>query len=112
MFIDERSYVGCGFDNVPLLFQHNGKEWTYVKSLDPGHDKKKTSKIAKDAFGTSSVFFDSVKLDDSIVSSAKDTKHQNYINCTQPYAIDGGKVQVLSTSDANGYINYWDVSSL
>lgn len=94
------------------MFKHNGTKWAFVKSLDAGHDKKKTSKIAKDAFGVTSVFFDSQKLDDSISSCAKDTKHQNYINCTQPYAIDGGKVHVLSTSDPNGFINYWETGSL
>lgn len=59
-----------------------------------------------------SVFFDAQKLDDAIVSSAKDTKHQNYINCCQPYAVASGKVKVFSTSDPNGFINYWDCSSL
>jgi hypothetical protein len=38
-------------------------------------DKKRASKIQKDAFGVTSVFFDSQKLDDSIAASAKDTKH-------------------------------------
>lgn len=111
MFLDETSFVGCGFDNAPLLFKKNGSGWVFSKSLDEGLNKKRAPKIQKDAFGVTSVFFDSQKLDDSIARSAKDTKHQNYINCSQPYAIDGGKVQVLSTSDPNGYINYWDVSS-
>lgn len=75
LFIDETIFIGCGFDNAPLIFKHNGKAWEYQGSLDPGLGKKRASKIAKDAFGVTSVFFDSIKLDDQIVSSAKDTKH-------------------------------------
>ena len=112
IFVDDSNFIGCGFDNAPLLFKHNGKAWEYSGSLDPGLGKKRASKIGKDAFGVTSVFFDSIKLDDQIASSAKDTKHQNYINCCKPYAVAGGKVKVLSTSDPNGYINYWDCSSL
>jgi hypothetical protein len=41
-----------------------------------------------------------------------DTKHSNYINYLKVYAAPGGKIQVISTSDINGFINYWDVSSL
>lgn len=112
MFIDESNFIGCGFDNAPLLFKHDGSKWVFSGSIDQGLSKKKAAKISKDAFGVTSVFFDSQKLEDSIASSAKDTKHQNYINCCKPYAVAGGKVKVLSTSDPNGYINYWDCSSL
>lgn len=46
------------------------------------------------------------------MAQEKDTKHSNFINCTQVYARDGTTAQVLSTSDPNGYINYWDVSKV
>lgn len=59
IFIDEQHFVGCGFDNAPLLFKHDGRSWSFSKSLDPGFGKKRASKIQKDAFGVTSVFFDS-----------------------------------------------------
>ena len=37
--------------------------------------------------------------------------HQNYINDSQPYVRDGnGNIQVLTTCDPNGSINYWNVA--
>lgn len=58
VFIDEKNFIGCGFDNAPLLFKHNGTKWTFSGSLDQGLGKKRASKISKDAFGVTSVFFD------------------------------------------------------
>lgn len=58
VFIDENNFIGCGFDNAPLLFKHNGTKWTFSGSLDQGLGKKRASKISKDAFGVTSVFFD------------------------------------------------------
>lgn len=41
-----------------------------------------------------------------------DTKHANYINCMTPFAVQNGKPMMLCTSDINGYLNWWNVSSL
>ena len=49
--------------------------------LDTGFEKKKLSKIGKDAFGGKSVFFDGLKLEGDVEVTEKDTKHSNYINC-------------------------------
>lgn len=41
------------------------------------------------------------------------TKHQCQINCTQPFKTDdAGNILILSTSDVNGNICYWDCSKL
>jgi len=42
----------------------------------------------------------------------KNTKHRNFIISMKPYAKAGEKVAMLTTSDINGYIHYWDVSRL
>lgn len=42
----------------------------------------------------------------------KNTKHRNFILSMKPYARDGDKILMLTTSDINGYIHYWDVSKL
>ena len=49
--------------------------------MDEGIEKKRPSKIGKDAFGGKSVFFDGLKLENDVEVSDKDTKHMNYINC-------------------------------
>ena len=53
-----------------------------------------------------------VKLDEDVGLKEMNTKHTNYINCLKVYAGVPNKAHVLSTSDINGFINYWDVSSL
>jgi hypothetical protein len=35
-FINSNTFVGCGYDKVPLLFKKNGASWTFVKHLDDG----------------------------------------------------------------------------
>jgi hypothetical protein len=57
LFANETSYIGCGFDKVPLLFKKDA-QWGFTKSLDDGFSKTKASKIGKDAFGGREVFFD------------------------------------------------------
>ena len=114
VFISENVYVGSGFDQVPLIFKTtDGENWTFEGSLDPGYGKVKESKINTDAFGGKTAFFDGFELSQDLSMKPKDTIHQNYINYTQPYVTGGdGKVMVLSTSDPNGSINYWDCSKL
>lgn len=53
-----------------------------------------------------------VKLEEDVIMKEMNTKHTNYINCLKVYMGSREKVQVISTSDINGYINYWDVSQL
>jgi hypothetical protein len=53
-----------------------------------------------------------VKLDDDIVIREMNTKHTNYINGLKVYSKNNGQIQTISTSDINGVIAYWDVSSL
>lgn len=35
-FINATTFIGCGFDKVPLLFKKNGASWSFVKHLDDG----------------------------------------------------------------------------
>ena len=79
-----------------------------VKMLDDGFSRHKQSKIGKDAFSGKSVFFE--MLNNDVEVTEKDTKHMNYVNCQKPFISEGGKVQIISTSDPNGYIHFWDVS--
>lgn len=78
--------------------------------LDDGFSRHKQSKIGKDAFGGKSAFFDGNKLENDVEVTEKDTKHMNYVNCQKPFITEGSKVQIISTSDPNGYIHFWDVS--
>ena len=113
-FISENTYIGCGFDNVPLIFKRGaGDNWTFEGSLDPGFGKTKAARVGADAFGGRTVFFDGVQLDANTMMMPKQTLHQNYINDCQVYAADAatGNVQVLTTCDPNGSINYWNVAA-
>jgi len=45
VFINENTYIGCGYDNAPLTFKKEGDKWEYKGSLDEGFTQSKTSKI-------------------------------------------------------------------
>ena len=118
VFLNPTTYVGCGFDKVPCLFKKGGNgQWSFVKHLDEGITKEKTAQIAKGSFEESQVFFKrsetekatALKLDDDVIMREMNTKHANYINSVQLFTGAPGK---LTTSDVNGYINYWDVQAL
>lgn len=113
-FVKDDIYIGCGYDNAPMIFKKQADgEWKFEGSLDQGYGKLKQGVITKDVFGGKTVFFEGFELATDATLQAKDTLHQNYINYSQPYVTDGsGNVKVLTTSDPNGSINYWDVSQL
>ena len=90
-FTNENTFVGSGYDKTPILFQKSG-DWKFIKMLDDGVSKTKTSKIGKDAFGGKSVFFDGLKLENDVEVTEKDTKHMNYINCQKKFAGDNNQV--------------------
>ena len=109
-FISENTYVGCGYDNVPLLFKRQAEgSWEFAGSMDPGFGKTKAARIGSDAFGGRTVFFDGAHIDKDTIAQPRDTLHQNYINDCQSYVKDAnGNTQVLTTCDPNGSINYWN----
>jgi WD40 repeat protein len=116
-FVNATTYIACGFDKVPFLFKKQASgAWGFVKYLDEGIAKEKQAQIAKGSFEESQVFFkrsetekaSALKLDDDVIMREMNTKHGNYINSLKVYPV-GGK---LSTSDVNGYINYWDIATL
>lgn len=113
VFLGEDKLVASGFDKVPILFKKEGNDWKQTKILDAGVSKIRVAKVTGNAFKDRKVYFNAdIKLNDSIVMKETDTKHANYINCMKPFAQDGGVPLILSTSDINGYLNYWDVQNL
>ena len=38
-FINNDTYIGCGFDNAPLIFKRHADGWKFEGSLDPGFSK-------------------------------------------------------------------------
>lgn len=113
MFISDDKFVGAGFDKVPYLYQGAGKNWKQVKVLDSGIDKVRKAKITGNSFLDKRVYFNAdIKLSSEVEMKETDTMHANYINCMQTFASDGTKPLILSTSDVNGYLNWWDVQNL
>jgi WD40 repeat protein len=114
-FLNATTYVACGFDKVPFLFKKSGSGWQFVKYLDEGINKEKQAQIAKGSFEESQVFFKksetskatALGLDDDVIMREMNTRHTNYINTLKTYP--GGK---LTTSDINGYLNFWDTQGL
>jgi len=75
-FISENTYIGCGFDNVPLIFKKAADgTWSFTGSLDPGFGRAKASMINSNAFGGRTVFFDGAQLDGNTMMQPKETLH-------------------------------------
>jgi len=117
MFVNENTFIACGFDKVPFVFKKTPQGWAFSKYLDDGINKLKEQQITSGSFDMHRAFFkrseteraSGVKLDDDVSIREMATKHQNYINGLKIYAGNAGKPQVISTSDINGYIYYWDL---
>lgn len=122
VFTNNTTFIACGYDKVPYVFKRGADgKWKEGKILDEGITKPKEAQIGKGSFEQSLMTFkksevkaasNQVKLDDDVIMKEMNTKHANYINCLKVYMGSRDQVQVLSTSDINGYINYWDVSKL
>jgi actin related protein 2/3 complex subunit 1A/1B len=110
VYLAEDKLIATGFDKVPILYKNEGGSWKNIKTLDDGILKERATKISGNSFLDKKVYFNSdFKLDNSVMVAETDTKHANYINCLKVYARNGDKVMILSTSDINGYLNFWDV---
>ena len=113
MFITEDKMIGTGFDKVPYLFKKDGGSWKQTAMLDDGMSKVRKSKITGNSFLDKKVYFNSdIKLGSNVEMKESDTKHANYINCLKVFARSEQAVQLLCTSDINGFLNYWDVQKL
>jgi hypothetical protein len=41
IFVNDSTYIACGFDKVPFLFKKNSGSWSFVKYLDEGINQVK-----------------------------------------------------------------------
>ena len=113
IFIDEDKVIGTGFDKIPYLFKKEGSDWKCIKTLDDGTKKFRKAKITGNSYLDKRVYFNAdIKLSSNVEMKETDTKHANYINCLKPFASNDGKPLILSTSDINGYLNWWDVQNM
>ena len=110
-FLEEGKFVGSGFDKVPYLYELKGSDWTQTKTLDEGISKTRQLKTTNNKFKDMRTYFNpDIKLSTNIEMKETNTHHANYINCFKPFGNTNGKPLVLSSSDINGYLVWWDVS--
>jgi len=57
IFINDSTYIACGYDKVPFLFKNQGGSWNFIKYIDDGIDKVKEAQITKDSFDGAQTFF-------------------------------------------------------
>lgn len=55
-FIREDAYIGCGFDNAPMLFKLEGGNWVFKGSIDPGYGQTRSSSIGQSSFERTALF--------------------------------------------------------
>ena len=41
IFLNNNTFIACGFDKVPFVFKKNGGSWNFVKYLDEGINQAK-----------------------------------------------------------------------
>jgi len=56
LFTKEDTYIGCGFDNAPMIFKKNGGKWEFKGSLDGGIKTFRDPKIGQSAFEKTALF--------------------------------------------------------
>lgn len=113
LFLAEDRFIGTGFDKVPFLYKLDGGSWKQDKCLDNGVNSIRKAKITGNSFLDKRVYFNAdIKLSSDTEIKETDTQHANYINCLKVFATNGSKPTILSTSDVNGYLNWWDVAAL
>jgi hypothetical protein len=95
------------------VYTHDGTEWSQTKILDSGISKNRVLNITNNKFKDMRVYFNpDIKLSTNVEMKETDTKHVNYINCLKPFGHTTGRPVVLSTSDVNGYLVWWDVQQV
>jgi len=108
--LNNTTLIASGFDKVPFVYKLDGSNWKQTAVLDDGITKARSSKITGNSFLDKKAHFNNdIKLDTSVMMKETDTKHLNYINCLKVFAGSQDQVQVISTSDINGVLNFWDV---
>lgn len=115
IFISEDKCIATGYDKVPYLYVKKGTSWEMSQVLDKGISSTRKTKISGNSFQNKKVYFNSdFKLDAKIEMKETDTRHENYINCLKIFAGDPktNTINVLCTSDINGFLNYWDVQKI
>lgn len=50
IFLNETTFIACGFDKIPFLFKKSGNTWNFEKHLDEGANQVKEAQIAKGSF--------------------------------------------------------------
>ena len=114
IFLSEEKFVGTGFDKVPFLYNGaKGANWKQIKSLDAGISQMRSANITGNSFKDKRVYFNNdIKLSSNVEMKETNTMHSNQINCLKVFANDQATPLILSTSDINGYLNWWDVSAV
>ncbi len=114
-FADEDTFIACGYDKAPFRFKKENGEFLFKDVIDEGFNQAKEAVISSNSFQQNKAFFKGqgqaggLKLDDGVIMKENNTKHSNYIGCLRTYLENKstGAPQIITTSDVNGYINYW-----
>jgi len=107
LFINEGAVVAGGHNNYPRLFERTGNGWVVGRNLD----QKQTQ--AKQAAGTRAAFqmFQNKveKGEDETSGTVLQTKHQNGINCLQPYKGSSGAYTSVTSTALDGLLCIWNL---
>jgi len=105
-FLSEDSAVAAGYDCAPHLFTCSGS-WRFAKNID--ENKAGGGAKQSGASAARNMFQSKVDMGTTENETTLNTQHQNAINCLQPFAASGGKVNKFSTTGVDGKVVIWNV---
>mmetsp|Transcript_25412 Transcript_25412/g.35637 ORF Transcript_25412/g.35637 Transcript_25412/m.35637 type:complete len:378 (+) Transcript_25412:54-1187(+) len=108
-WITPNSFVACGHDNIPMLFEHAGPEVKHVGPLDIPPEKKEVKVSAMDKFRN---LDKKGSADAKATGTAVKSTHQNSISEVSIYGGSKDAAAVLSTIGVDGKIVLWDIGAI
>eukprot|EP00038_Savillea_parva_P006619 m.164836 g.164836 ORF g.164836 m.164836 type:complete len:378 (-) comp12475_c0_seq1:228-1361(-) len=108
-WVTANSFVACGHDNVPMLFEHQGASVKFIGPLDLPPAKKEVKVSAMDKFKN----LDSKgSADASKTTTTVQSTHQNSISEISIFSGSKDGATTLSTIGVDGKIVLWDLAKL
>lgn len=108
-WITPNSFVACGHDNVPMLFEHAGAEVKYIGPLDVPKEKKEVKVSAMDKFRS---LDKKGSADAATTETSIQSTHQNSISEVSIFNGNKDGASVLSTIGVDGKIVQWDIAKI
>ena len=81
-FVKEDTYIGCGYDNAPMIFKKEGDAWAFKGTMDDGYNQK-TANINGDSIHIGSTVLPKAGLGGSVNHLGSKTGPTSFEKCVR-----------------------------